>query len=262
MNRPLIGIMTCHALQYLRKAQAQRQTWVRDVQAFADVKFFLGRGPTNCVGPCFDSDEVWLDVDDTYAGIPQKVQGIFRYGTAHAYPWTFKVDDDVFAIPARVRQFLENLKGCDYVGRFRGPCGNYPAHFASGFTYGLSLRAAEHVAKQAHNGDWMDERFVSNTLAFHGIQGHSAQDTFMVTGPYTRPELIGQRRALRDGTFYCQYAGPQMQELYELYGKLPYVPGTQKLWPVPHVKVTAAMLAAGPVDQIPKEKRDRYNQHG
>ena len=51
----LFAIMTCHA--YRSRAQAQRETWVKDVPEGVDCRFFLG-GSATAQNP----DEVILDV--------------------------------------------------------------------------------------------------------------------------------------------------------------------------------------------------------
>ena len=142
--RRLIAVMTCHGRAYRQKADAQRATWASDpyVDDFADVKFFLGRAPDDRKP---QRDEVFLDVPDDYSGIPAKVQEICNYAVVHDYSQLAKLDDDVYVVPRRLATLP--LKG-DYVGRFRGPVNCYPAHFACGFTYWLTARAAQVVSIQ------------------------------------------------------------------------------------------------------------------
>ena len=61
MRKTLIAVAGCH--QNKARADAQRQTWVKDVDAAADVKFFLGR-PGQLATREPRRDEVWLDCPD------------------------------------------------------------------------------------------------------------------------------------------------------------------------------------------------------
>jgi hypothetical protein len=91
MSKWLIAIMTCHRPQNQNKANAQRWSWVEDARQLGiDVRFFLG----NPAQPYRFADEEYLDVDDSYYGIPRKVQEIFRWGARHDYEWISKCDDD------------------------------------------------------------------------------------------------------------------------------------------------------------------------
>ncbi len=114
--RKLIAIMTCNAKRAW--ADAQRQTWVKDIvrSGYADVKFFYGAPKTAVSAYVMEDDEVWLGGDDSYAGIPLKVQGICRYAVDHCYDYVAKCDDDVYAVPGR---FPSLPLTAGYIGRFR-----------------------------------------------------------------------------------------------------------------------------------------------
>ena len=249
----LLAVMTCHA----RRAwvQAQRETWVPALRAQGiDVRFFYGAPPS---GPQFGvmQDEEWLhDVRDDYLGIPLKVQRICAYAVLHEYDYVAKLDDDVYVVPDRFR----NLKfvGYDYVGRFRGPYGKvYPAHFASGFFYWLSYRAAAWVAGTHWNRDWMDERFVANTLAMWNVFGYNDPANYLVTGPFTSPNVIIDRALLRDGAVFCEYGPKELYEMHAVFSKCrPIVTPHPGLKEVPKAKVTEEILYAPCGDQPPERK--------
>ncbi len=250
--RKLIAIMTCQKNR--QKALAQQSTWVADVRAkgYADVRFFYG-GPAPAIQ---FSEDVYLDVDDSYYGIPAKVQAMCRWADRYGYDWMAKVDDDVYVAPERLPYVPF---GCaDYIGRFRSPYGKvYPVHFASGFTYWLSNHAMLAVAETPLNGDWMDERFVATALARRRIWGYNDPINYVVSGPYTSgKELRG--RALGNGTFFCEYRADQMLEMHEAFRDADPVLNHPGLRLQPKVEVTEEMLRSKPGDSIPPHKIERY----
>ena len=252
MIRPLIAIMTCWQPPYVTKANAQRATWVQAVRQFADVKFFRGYSPH---GAPQEPDVIELDVDDSYRSLPLKVQAMARWAGAMGYARMMKCDDDVFIIPERFRQIACGEQ-YGFSGRFRGPSGGFPAYYPSGFSYWLGAKEMRIVATAEHNTtEWMDERWIGNTLAFCGVYGHTDPTSYLVTGPFTRPDIIGNRAVLRDGTVFCQYGAPDMYKLWELYANTqPVRPKPFKLSPAPQVRVTLEQLRQPSLDKIPVEK--------
>ena len=253
--RWLIGVMTCH--KNYDKAEAQRQTWVKDVRAlgFADVVFFLGE-PIKLSDRMPKSDEVWLPVDDSYLGLTKKIQAMCAWSAARGYDYHSKCDDDVYAVPTRLRAL--SIEGYDYSGRFRGPHGNYPSSFASGFFYTLSQRADELVARSIWNGDWLEERFVANRLAMEGIFGYNDPVSYKVCGPTVSAKEILKRKTLADGTVFCEYTAHQQAELHALLRHLPPVTGHPGLRQVPKVNITQAQFDAAPTDKPPVHKIEKY----
>lgn len=248
--KKLVAVMTC--LHNRPKADAQRATWVQDLRAQGtDVVFFLG-------GLCKSQrdDEVWLpNCDDSYYGIPEKVRRICRWAVERGYDYVAKCDDDVYIAPLR---FAALPLGAAYIGRFRSPHGNYPAHFASGFFYWLDVAAAQIVGWAEDNGDWMDERFVANVLASKGIFGYNDPVNYLVTGPHRCGGEILNLEVLRSGTVFCEYRANQMQAMHDALRFVQPVPGHPGLRQVPRVRITDAQLAATPVDRVPQHKVERY----
>jgi len=114
--RQLIAITTCHP--YRDRAAAIRNTWAREVED-ADVRFFFGRGPK------VHDYEVILDCPDGYHFLSQKTQLIRRWALDHSFDYLWKIDDDCYLRPERLRSVAPH----DYVGRLRGPSGNYLAPY-------------------------------------------------------------------------------------------------------------------------------------
>jgi hypothetical protein len=255
--RKLVAIMTCH--QRRAWADAQRKTWVKDVVAhgYADVKFFYGAPRSAGSAYVMEPDEVWLGGDDSYRGIPLKVQGICRWATEHCYDWGAKVDDDVYIVPDRFPNLPFGV--AHYIGRFRGPHGRvYPPHFASGFTYWLDNPAMQIIADTPWNGDWMDERFVATCLARHGIFGYNDPINYLVTGPHLDAATILSRPILKSGTVFCEYGPAAILELHKVMKDLQPVAGHTGLREVPRMAVTDAILRSAPDDRIAQHKLERY----
>ena len=145
--RILFAVTTCCARRH--QADAQRRTWAQN----CETRFFVG-------GPKERHDEVSLDVDDSYAGLPAKVKATMAWACERGYDAVLKVDDDVYVATDRLPRY-----DADYVGNFRAHNGPYPADYASGFAYFLSRRAMEIVAQAPLTEDSMEDRFVGNLLS-------------------------------------------------------------------------------------------------
>ena len=253
--RKLIAIMSCHAKRSW--VDAQRQTWVKDVvsSGYAVVKFFYGAPKTAFSAYAMEDDEVWLGGDDSYAGIPLKVQGICRYAVDHCYDYVAKCDDDVYAVPGR---FPSLPLTAGYIGRFRSPYGKvYPVHFASGFWYWLDNRCAKIVADTPWNGDWQDERFVATALARHGIGGYMDSINYMVSGPSLVGAAVLNHDIFRHGTVFCEYGPKDMHAMHLAMRHLNPVANHPGLMRQHLPIVTEEILRSKPTDKIPPHKLNR-----
>ncbi len=244
--------MTCHKNRV--RADAQRATWVKDIreQGTADVVFFLGPpGPKD--NQFAGQDEVFLfGVRDDYWGIPDKVIRICQWALEHGYDYVAKCDDDVYIAPLR---FAALPLGADYIGRFRGPYGQYPAHLASGFFYWLSASACVHIQRSMRlNGDWMDERYVANLLALWNIWGYTDPANYLVTGPFTCGKEILNRKILASGSVFCEYGPQAMLEMHAALRFAKPVPGHPGLRAVPRVSITQLQFEAKCTDRPPAHK--------
>ena len=154
--RVLIAVVNAHTR--LAYQQCIRDTWLPLVQG-ADVKFFLG--PSERLPK---DDEVFLECDDSYEGLPSKVRGIMRWASDHDYDYAVKLDDDVIIRP---EQFLNSgFHSHDFTGH-KNDTRQYPVPF--GFSYWLSNRAMKLVADANLPNDGNDEVWVTKTLSKAGI---------------------------------------------------------------------------------------------
>lgn len=162
----LVAVTNCW--MYRKRQEAIRNTWLKDVPSIMDVRFFLGRRPQPLM--CdngLKEDEVQVDVDDGYPGLPAKTRAMCRYAREHGYTHLFKCDDDCYVRLDRLVA-SEFDKG-DYIGRKRGPSGVWPAPYASGFSYWLSRRAFSIVADAQLTDDPAEDRWVGNVLHRAGM---------------------------------------------------------------------------------------------
>lgn len=163
----LVAVTNCW--MYRHRQEAIRNTWLQNVPDMVDVRFFLGRVLPGMTQPTnLKPDEVVCDIDDGYPGLPAKTREMCRYAVEHGYTHLFKTDDDCYIRLERlVASDFQSLG--DYIGRKRGPSGNYPAPYASGFSYWLSKRAFKIIATSKLTEDIAEDRWVGNTLHSAGM---------------------------------------------------------------------------------------------
>lgn len=175
-SRTLIAIAGCH--KYRDRADAQRQTWVKDVGSSTDVRFFVGTPHSGDRAP----DEVWLDCPDGYADRKQKVIAIFGWAVEQGYDYLWKVDDDVYLRPER----LLDLELRDYYGAVV-PNGRV----CFGAIYGLSRASMQKLLTpdtQAH--ELYEDIWVSNRLSELGV---SPENLGWVAGEGGRLRMTHQK---------------------------------------------------------------------
>jgi hypothetical protein len=148
----LVAILSCEARH--DRMEAQRISWVKDFQGIADVKFFLARQERPEM-----PDEVFLDVPDDYAGLPQKTREMVRWALAHNYDRILKTDDDTVIFPRKLR-----IPAVDYAGWV------HRAEYVAGWVYWLTRRAMEVVAKAEFTEQKHEDRWVGAALGKAGIR--------------------------------------------------------------------------------------------
>lgn len=152
----LIAVITCQGR--LPYADAQRASWVQAVGARADVRFFLARQDREPL-----ADEVFLDVDDGYNALPEKVRAACRWAVGEKYQRMLKTDDDVVIWP----------------NRMAGPTGHYSGwkqepesdNWCSGLGYWLgSSVAIQAVANAELTEQAAEDRWAGKALLKEGLR--------------------------------------------------------------------------------------------
>lgn len=181
--KPLIAVVNAHTRAIYQ--QCIRETWLPLVNG-ADVRFFLGPSTREA-----QQDEVFLNCDDSYEGLPSKVQAIARWALEHDYDYMVKLDDDVVIRPS---QFLSTgFQNYDFSGH-RNDVREFPVPF--GFSYWLSKSSMQLVEKATLPRDNNDEAWVTATLSKAFITLHHEPRYVMHTGQ--RSDFVEKRtRPLR-----------------------------------------------------------------
>ncbi len=183
--RPLIAVVTCHTRMAYQ--QVIRDTWLPLVKE-ADVRFFLG--PSDRIPR---EDEVFLDCNDSYEGLPSKVRAIMRWSLGQDYEYTLKLDDDVVLKPEKL--LSSGFQNYDFIGH-RNSISQFPIPY--GFAYWLSRKPMFLVANSELPKDNNDEAWVTRTLAQAKIALHNDERYAIHLG--RREDFIGDganNRALR-----------------------------------------------------------------
>lgn len=169
--KTLIAVINCHIRPAY--ADALRETWIPRIPEGLDYKFFLGpstREPKE--------DEVFLDCDDSYGGLPSKVREIARWALSHDYDFMAKCDDDVVLMPDRL--LASNYDKYDFVGNINRIFPKVTVPW--GFFYTLSKRSMEIMAISELPKNNNDEAWVSDHLYVHGINLHKDHRHQLYTG--------------------------------------------------------------------------------
>ena len=187
--RTLIGIIS--AQSRFMYEDAQRATWIPLLPPGVDYRFFLGNAEREP-----EQDEVFLNVDDTYQGLPQKVQAMFSWSQANGYDFCMKLDDDCMLLSeAWLRSGFDQF---DYTGNTI--LSENPPHVLVpyGFAYILSRKAMEHVISAELPMDNNDESWVAHILAQHGIVLHVDPRYFLHMGRRNEAKRGSKERPLRE----------------------------------------------------------------
>ena len=205
--KTLIAIVSCAAHAEYRKAI--RETWLPTVpKDTADAIFFMGRGSVSAA-----PDEIVLDCDDSYLGLPEKVRSIVQYALKGGWDYVFKLDNDVVLLPNKL--LASGYEHADFIGHQNSSKDNPRPPY--GFLYGLSKRSMQIIADAELPRDNYDEGWVRTKLYEHGITLRHDPRYFLYFGK--KEDFVSKRRPLRfhrdntmlsirpvDGTFaWCLY---------------------------------------------------------
>jgi Galactosyltransferase len=146
----------------------QRKLWVSSASSRVDVRFFYGgAGGREPLG-----DEVFLDCDDDYYSLVQKVRAVIRWALWAGYVYVLKLDDDVYVdVDKTLRGFLP----VDYRGSLReGQVYRYgtskeTSRYAAGPCYWLSRKAMEAIINSPQPDTPYEDRATGYVLAQAGI---------------------------------------------------------------------------------------------
>jgi galactosyltransferase len=235
----LLAVVSCH--RRTEFSDAVRKTWLPRVPKEVDVKFFLGTG----VSRDLREDEVLLDCDDSYKGLPNKVQEIVRWAYTNGYDYVLKCDDDVVMNPESV--LSSDFTAYDFTGPQNPWVKAGEIRTPWGFCYWLSRKAMKLVVEAPlpgqqgsvhsykHNND---EAWISTVLYVNGIHLHDEQRYFLHRGkplnlrPLNRPLRAPKRPVpvediAPQGTFaWCIYIdsgqhnvppGIMLEEFHKVY---------------------------------------------
>lgn len=224
----LIAVTSCHAFR--ERADAVRATWAQCVPAEVDLRFFLGQG-----GAAPRPDEVHLDVPDTYAALPAKVQAMRRWALEHGYDGVLKVDDDTYLRPERF--LASGFEKSAYRGRLRGPSGGYPAPYCSGFAYWMDRATIAALVATRWNGDTAEDRFAGNALWGAGVVPDHDARYAVVSSTRNAKSFYESPRVGNSVIASCEYKPEAMQAVHRDFATL-------------RSTYTAPQIPPGPLDRV------------
>ena len=240
----LIGITSCHSAVYPDAMErdappnnalcpdASRATWIRDAKAAGiDVKFFYGRGATH--EPL--SDEVFLDADDSYDGLIEKVTAMFRWALAQDYDFIMKVDVDSYV---NIKNLLDSdFRDWDYTGR------------GWGLGYVLSKRAMGVVVEGSQRKlSWAEDSHVLRKLIVWGNKSSNNKIKLYGDGRYVfLPNLIDPEVGVYNTAFIVlNPMNPEnMRKLHStgsLRSIMPFNWSAEDLWTAPKERTSHGRL--------------------
>lgn len=130
------------------RIQAVRETWLKDVKNHKNLtaKFFYGQGAAR--QPL--EDEIYLQVPDDYAHLPQKTMAICKWAAANGFDYLLKCDDDSYIYVDRLMTEVMS-QPFDFAGHING------GTCSGGCGYWLSRRAINEVNRNNINTHWAED---------------------------------------------------------------------------------------------------------
>src|SRR5208337_3948531 len=101
----LLAIESCHRDRCLH--QSLRDTWIKDIPVEVDYRIFSGSYVS-------EPDEIHLQVDDSYLGLPYKTRAIMVWALEHGYDYIYKCDADTLVCPFNLLN--SGFEKYDYMG--------------------------------------------------------------------------------------------------------------------------------------------------
>jgi hypothetical protein len=140
-----------------------------------------------------------------------------QWALLHGYDFVYKSDDDAYVVPERL--LASGFEQFDYCGRVRGPSGDFPAPYCSGFGYWLSVQSVAIVAAAKLNGDVAEDRFVANTLLAAGIRPHHDPRYGVYSSERNSSSVTEPPRRGNNLIAVCEFAPDVMQRIHEDWTK-------------------------------------------
>lgn len=187
----LIAIVNCHGKEY--RVDVQRETWIPQVPEGVDVRVFKGRrtGIHDMQLRVPRPDEVILDCDDSYQGLPDKVRAIIRWALEHGYDFMLKCDDDVILKPVELME--SGFQDFDFTGNRNEDPGVVKTPW--GFCYWLSRRSMENIKDSDLPANNNDEMWIARKLYEKGIYLRHDGRYYLHRG--RREDMVHNKRPLR-----------------------------------------------------------------
>jgi hypothetical protein len=186
----LIAVPACHSFNYgshendLKigarqtegRIEAVRDTWWNDIKPFSDYvtgKFFYGWTNDKNIKP--QSDEVFLDVNDSYDSLPKKMQVIYKWAIEHGFDYVFKADSDGFLYVDRLlRTDYEKSDQLGFSNCTHGLSNKCSCYITGGCGYFLSKQAMLAVIAEPISS-WAEDLITGKALRKRNYKriGHS-----------------------------------------------------------------------------------------
>lgn len=218
--KTLIAIPSCHALRHYQSVL--RETWVKDIPAGVDCKFFLGSTPEAHIihlpSNPYHTDEVYLDVPDDIDSLTKKVVAMIRWSLREGYEYLWKFDLDTLVRPSLLLN--SGLEMHDWVGG-QNSCGDNVIFASGGSGYGLSKKAMELVAGWPEKQTRAEDVHVAEAMINAGIALHSDSRFKFIPGQ----ALESQDLSYHLSSVVSWSTKYQTVWMYEAYSsKVPYRP--------------------------------------
>ena len=168
--KPVILLTSC--VYHLARVAQCRATWLAAWGHLVDYRFVFGNGHYTERG-----DEIVMPVDDSYLGLPAKIQTSHKWALDHGYTHILKTDCDIYLhLPRLLDSGFDSA--ASYVGNF------YYPDFAMGAAYWLDKKASEILvnAPLPYPGTpGGDDIWVGRVMAANNVSRH--HDTRYYIGP-------------------------------------------------------------------------------
>ena len=195
-TKACILVTACN--QHRNRADMVRATWLNTWRDLIDVFFVYGNGNT-----VQHNDELVFPVDDSYYGLPAKIQVSHKWALEQGYDPIMKTDVDVYCHLPRI--LVYGLGRADYVGNF------FYDSFAMGAFYELSRKATEILVNAPLPAPFApggDDVWVGKIMADAGVSRFHESRYYIGDSPNY------------DTCFSLHTSGPPKLDMHEIHRKM------------------------------------------